>query len=139
MFQTELKVGEEYILQKQISESDIEITIGTGELKSLMSTPVLVALMIEASVRLVDSKLQSGFITAGQGVTVKHEAPCTLGQIVTLKAKITRIENYHVYLDITAYDEIGQIGSGTHERIIVNRDNMLKRATERAQGLSHIR
>lgn len=139
MFQSTLKVGEEYILQKQISEKDIEITIGTGELHALVSTPVLVALMIEASVRLVDPKLQSGFITAGQSVNVKHMAPSTLGQILTMKAKVVRIENFHVFLEIEAYDEIGQIGSGTHERIVVNKDNMLKRAAERAEGLIHIR
>ena len=91
-----------------------------GKLNNLLATPSLVGLMIEASVKLIDSKLIEGFISVGKKVSVIHEKPTTIGETVSINVEITEINNNRYHLVMNAYDESGLIGTGEHIRTIVN-------------------
>jgi predicted thioesterase len=126
-----IKMGESITIQKKVTESDTAINYGSGKLDNLFATPSLVALMIEASTDLLDPKLEEGFITVGKMVEVNHEKPTILGQTISLKVTIAEYKENKIRIDMEAFDEIGQIGSGHHERIVVNKDKLLERASLR--------
>lgn len=132
-----IKIGESITIQKKVTESDTAINYGSGKLDNLFATPSLVALMIEASTTLLDDRLEEGFITVGKTVQVEHEKPTILGQTISLKVTIREYKDNRIKIDMEAFDEIGKVGSGYHERIIVNKNNLLKRASLREMPLEN--
>ena len=132
-----IKIGESITIQKKVTESDTAINYGSGKLDNLFATPSLVALMIEASTTLLDDRLEEGFITVGKTVQVEHEKPTILGQTISLKVTIREYKDNRIKIDMEAFDEIGKVGSGYHERIIVNKSNLLKRASLREMPLEN--
>ncbi|SKC77888.1 thioesterase family protein [Maledivibacter halophilus] len=132
-----IKIGSNITIQRVVREQDTALNYGSGKLDKLFATPRLVALMIEASVKLVDSKLPEGFISVGKMTKVVHEQPTILGQTVSLKLEVKKFDGNNIIFEMIAYDEIGIIGKGTHERIIVNKKSLLRKANERAAKLEN--
>lgn len=134
----DLKIGDNLTIQKKVTSEDTALKYGTGKLHNLLATPSLVGLMIEASVKLIDSKLIEGFISVGKKVSVVHEKPTTIGETVSINVEIKEIENNRYNLHMTAYDESGLIGTGEHTRTIVNeRWMLLKLEKHKKQFESH--
>ncbi|MGI6584590.1 MAG: hypothetical protein GX301_10460 [Gracilibacteraceae bacterium] len=50
---------------------------------------------------------------------------------VTVTAELAEVNENMLSFEITAYDEIGRIGTGYHVRQIVNYDILMKRVDER--------
>jgi predicted thioesterase len=66
-------------IQKQEEKKDTALNYGNGQLDNLLATPSLVALMIEASVKLIDSNLPEGLMSVGKALQVLHENVIWLG------------------------------------------------------------
>lgn len=128
----EYQVGDTITIQKRITDEDAALTYGSGELDSMLATPSLVALMIEASSRLLDIRLQKEYTSAGLQVSVTHLNPSPIGNTVSMKVTIREIIGNHIQLDMEAYDEMGIIGTGSHERVIVNKDGIKAKAASRS-------
>jgi predicted thioesterase len=134
----DLKVGDNVTIQKTVTSKDAALKYGTGKLHNLLATPSLVGLMIEASVKLIDTKLIEGFISVGKRVVVVHEKPTTIGETVSINVEIDEIDNNRYHLVMKAYDESGLIGTGEHTRTIVNeRWMMLKLERRKSMIESH--
>lgn len=127
----EIPIGESLTIQKVVTESDTALNYGSGKLEQLFSTPSLVAMMIEASAKLLDDHLPEGYITIGQMAQVIHEKPTVLGETVSIKVEVTAFDGNKVQLNMHAYDEIGPIGLGSHVRAVVHKDSLLNKASER--------
>ena len=127
----DLKIGISKSVQKVITRDDTALNFGSGALKDLLATPTLVALMIEASVKLIDPLLPETFITIGKTIEIEHENPTKEGMTVTVTAKLLKIDGSRLSFEIIAYDEIGRIGSGYHERQIVKHDLLMDKVGER--------
>ncbi|MCK8060712.1 MULTISPECIES: thioesterase family protein [unclassified Fusibacter] len=126
-----IPIGESLTIQKKITEEDTALNYGSGQLENLLATPSLVALMIEASAKLLDAHLPEGYITVGQMAQVIHEKPTVLGETVSVKVEITAFDGNKVQLAMHAFDEVGQIGLGNHVRAVVNKSALLSKANER--------
>lgn len=132
-----IQKGAFIVIQKEIKEEDTALNYGSGRLENLLATPSLVALMIEGAVKMVDDKLPEGIITVGKMIQIEHEKPTGLGATVSVKVEVKSFDGVKIVFDMTAYDEIGRVGSGSHERWIVNKNALLQRATERADKLKN--
>jgi predicted thioesterase len=127
--------GDTLTIQKKVEVEDTAMYYGSGKLKKLFATPSLVAMMIEASSKLLDDKLPDGFITVGKLVQVDHEKPTYLGEVVSVKVTIEQCDSVKVVLTMEAFDEVGLIGTGLHHRYVVNKQALLGRAKERDEKL----
>lgn len=127
----EFPIGMSKSVQKVITKDDTALNYGSGALKNLLATPTLIALMIEAAVNTIDPLLPDNYITIGKSIKIEHENPTKEGMTVTVTAKLIRVDGNTLSFEITAYDEIGRIGKGHHERQIVNYDILMKKADER--------
>ena len=130
-----LTLGDTFTVQKLVEEEDTSLNYGSGELEKLFATPSLIALMIKASVELIDPTLEEGFISVGKSSWVIHDKPTILGETVSVKVTIKELESARIFLEMEAYDEIGVISRGTHERYIINKDSFFKYIKERAKRL----
>ncbi len=133
----ELKPGLSRTVQKTISESDT-LAFGRGALTELLATPSLTALMIEAAITAVDSLLPEGYVTVGKSTAVSYQNPTIIGMTVTVLATLIEIDKNRLVFEITAFDELGQIARGKHERIIVDAASFMQKAHRRCDPVKNI-
>ena len=137
----EYKVGMSAVIQKKIEESDTARGMGRDSLETLLATPTYVDLMIRAAIEVLKPNFpyQSGFISVGTAMSFVHQAPSALGMTVSVKATLAKIDGNRFFFDIEAYDEVGVIGRGTHERQIVQLKGLLDKVRERTAKVAHIK
>ncbi|HHZ00008.1 MAG TPA: hypothetical protein GYA03_02810 [Tissierellia bacterium] len=102
----------------------------------LLSTPEVLDIIIEASVKMLDPLLPPGYITVGKYIELSHEQPTlTLaGGTITTILTVTEVSGNKVFLDFSCHDEIGMICKGVYERVIVNKDKLMESTYRRAQS-----
>lgn len=135
------KVGMSAVIQKKIEESDTARGMGRDSLETLLATPTYVDLMIRAAIEVLKPNFpyQSGFISIGTAMSFVHVAPSALGMTVSVKATLSKIDGNRYFFDIEAFDEVGVIGRGTHERQMVKLQGLLDKVRERTVALAHIK
>jgi predicted thioesterase len=99
--------------------------VGAGGVE-VFATPMMIALMENASWKAVADHLDEGYVTVGTLVHVRHLAATPLGQQVHATAKLIEIDGRRLVFQVEAYDEQKKIGEGQHERFIVNLDRFMK-------------
>jgi len=58
--------------------------------------------------------------TVGAGVDVRHLAATPMGQEIRAHARVTAVEGRKISFEIEAFDELRQIGKGTHVRVRID-------------------
>lgn len=111
-------IGERYTVTCTVEEGMLACTIGSGDLR-VFATPVMIALMEQASSELLARFLEPGQTSVGTAVEIAHLAPTPLGMEVTATAVITGQDGRMVSFEVTASDAQGEIGKGVHQRFIV--------------------
>ena len=100
--------------------------IGAGGVE-VFGTPMLIALMENASWKAVADALDEGYVTVGTHVNISHLAATPVGQQVRASAELVEIDNRRLVFNVVAYDERQKVGEGQHERTIVNLERFLAR------------
>lgn len=136
MFDVEeyLVVGQNAIIRKVVQKADTAGNYTSG-LHDLLATPSCIDMVIKASAEAVNRYLPEGYITIGRSVEFSHDYPSMIGMAVNVKATLREINGRHLVFDITAWDELGDVGHGTHERIVVQQEEVQRKAKERAKFL----
>ena len=130
--------GMSKIIQRTVEKRHTGGTYGGGAMEDLLATPAYVDVMIRAAVKAVDHRLPEGYITVGRSMEFTHEAPTGTGMSVSIKATVAEVNGNRVIFDIIASDEVGPIGSGKHERVIVNQGEWAKKVQERLKLVKNI-
>lgn len=86
----------------------------------VFATPAMIALMEKAAAECVEQYLDDGFTSVGTSISVKHVSATPVGKRVQCSAVLIEIDGKRLVFDVQVYDDAGLIGSGTHERFIVN-------------------
>jgi predicted thioesterase len=131
------KKGDQFTIQREALPEDDASRHGTGRLKNVLSTPALVSMMIEAAAKYMDSKLEDEFVSVGKVSKVSHEKAALIGEAVSVKVVVSEVDGNRVVFDMEAFDEIGKIGSGEHERYVVSRNALETKAKKRAESLEN--
>ena len=108
------------------AEEDTARALGSGTVP-VLATPRMIALMEQAAVNAVQSELLPGQTTVGTRLDVTHDAATPLGMRVWAEAELIAAEGRRLTFSVTAYDEAGKIGGGTHERFVIQTDKFLAR------------
>ncbi len=110
-----------------VTDENTAKTMGSGSLK-VFATPAMVALMEKAACACVEEKLDEGMTSVGTMLDIKHLAATPKGMEVKATATLTEIDGRRLVFDITVSDGIDTIGSGRHERFIVNAEKFMGKA-----------
>jgi fluoroacetyl-CoA thioesterase len=103
-------------------------------LPPVFATPLMILFMENAALNAIREFLTPGESALGTVVNVRHLAATPVGQRVTAEAIVTAVEGRRILFAVTARDETQEIGSGVHERALVD----LRRLAERLEAkLSH--
>jgi predicted thioesterase len=123
-----LSPGMKGIKEEQVTESNIARSYGSGGLE-VYATPAMVALMEGACVAAVDKALPEGYSTVGSRLTsIEHSSPTPPGMTVRASGELLAVEGRRLRFRVEARDDAGTIGTGTHERFIVNNAQFLAKA-----------
>lgn len=119
-----IPVGEKCHASLQVTESLTAAVAGSGALP-VFGTPFLCALMEKAAMDCLQPFLEEGQGSVGTHLNISHESPTPVGMRVQAEAEITAVNGKMVDFKVTAYDEVGLIGQGTHQRAIITSDRFL--------------
>lgn len=103
-------------------------------LPPVLATPLMILFMENAALDAIHKYLPPGRSAVGTVVNVRHLAATPAGQRVTAEAVVTGVDDRRIVFDVTARDESQLIGSGHHERAIVEMDRLARRLDEKRIG-----
>jgi fluoroacetyl-CoA thioesterase len=83
--------------------------------------------MENAALNAVRAYLAPGESALGTVVDIRHLAATPVGQQVTAEAEVTEVDGRRIVFAVTARDEIEEIGSGTHERMVIDLRRLAQR------------
>lgn len=97
------------------------VVMGSGTVQDTFGSPAMLALMEGAAVNAIDHLLPDGYTSVGTKAHIKHLAPSAIGNKIRAEATVMAVAGRKVSFDVKAWDEVEEIGSGTHTRYVVNR------------------
>lgn len=115
-----------------VSEDNTAIRFGSGSV-DVFATPAMIALMEEAAINAVDSKLPEGQATVGTELNIKHMAATPVGMNVTARADLLEVEGRRLTFRIEAFDELEKIGEGSHQRYIIELERFRDKASSKSK------
>ena len=87
----------------------------------VFSTPSMISLMEQTSVRLTKPYLDENEQSVGIHVDVRHMAATRIGQSVTVTAEIVEVKDGKIRYAVTATNDQGvKIGEGRHRRAVID-------------------
>lgn len=101
-------------------------------LPAVFSTPVMIACMENAALNAIKEYLDPGESAVGTRVDVRHLAATPAGMRVRAEAHVTNVDGRRVEFAVHCRDEREEIGSGTHERMVVEVARLVKRLEKKA-------
>mgnify|MGYP000862960753 FL=1 len=127
-------IGKTASVSKMVGNTDTATSMKSGSLP-VLATPALTALMEQASCKCLSDCLKSGQTSVGTAICIEHTAASPRGAKITATAEITEVTGRKIGFAVTARDNTGEIGHGTHSRFIVETDRFMKKAEGRiAEG-----
>ena len=123
----EITVGMKAEVSTLAEREDTAKEVGSGDLL-VYATPCMVALMEGAACEAIAGALSDTQTTVGTMLNIEHSSATPVGLEVRAEAEVTAIEGKVITFAVTAYDEAGEIGKGTHKRVIVNSQKFLEKA-----------
>jgi len=98
-------------------------------LPPVFSTPYLILIMENAALNAVKQYLEPGESAVGTRVDVRHLVATPVGRQVVGHAEVTGTEGRKIFFRVWATDGNEEIGTGTHERTVVNIERIVERMT----------
>jgi fluoroacetyl-CoA thioesterase len=100
-------------------------------LPKVFATPMMVTVMENAALNAVRDYLEPGESCVGILVNVRHLAATPAGHMVTATAEVIKVDGRRIEFTVSAHDEVEEIGSGTHERMVVDMARIAKRLEDK--------
>ena len=120
----EISVGMTGSVSTAVEREDTALEVGSGSLL-VYATPCMVALMEGAACEAIAQALPEDKTSVGTELYVSHLSATPVGMEVRAEAEITEVDGNAITFRVTAYDESGKIGEGTHKRYIVTSQRFL--------------
>lgn len=123
----EIIVGMKGEASTLVEREDTAAEVGSGSLL-VYATPCMVALMEGAACEAIAEALGADQSSVGISLNIDHLSATPVGLEVRAEAEVTAVEGRIISFSLTAYDEAGKIGEGTHKRCVVSAQKFLDKA-----------
>ena len=123
----EITVGMKGEVATTVEREDTALEVGSGSLL-VYATPCMVALMEGAACEAIEAAMDDTKTTVGTELNIQHVSATPVGLEVRAEAVVTAVEGKVISFEIHAFDEAGEIGKGTHKRVIVPTQKFLEKA-----------
>ena len=127
-----IQIGETAARQITVGTEQLACNVGSGSVE-VFATPMVAALMEGAAADLAQKDLAEGLTTVGSQITVEHTAPTLTGMTVTAEATLLETDGRTFKFSLRAYDDAGEIATGTHTRVSVKVARFMEKAAQRKE------
>jgi predicted thioesterase len=125
-------------VQIVVADTDTAVAMGSGDVP-VLGTPRLLALAEAAAVAAIGPSLESGVTSVGTSAVLEHKRPSPVGAEVVVEAELAEVDGARQKRPAASPDgedpdgedpdsEDMVIGAGTLERVLVDRDQFIRRA-----------
>ena len=126
-------VGMKIRVEEVVTEQNTAICAGSGTLP-VFATPFMCALMEKAAWMAIAPALNEGDSSVGTKLNISHLSATPVGLKVWAESEVTAVDGKRIEFKVTAGDEKGLIGEGTHERFIVTDERFLAKTARKLEG-----
>jgi predicted thioesterase len=131
LFQPGMKKDEVFTIEEKYTA----MHVGSGSSR-VLATPWMIGFMERVAHHLLAEKLPEGYSSVGAMVNVRHLAPTPVGSQVQVRVEIETIEGLKVTFKVEVWDEVELIGSGIHERVVIDTARFLRRIENRLKRVA---
>ena len=125
-----ITVGTKGRAETVVTRENTAAAVGSG-LVPVFGTPFMIALMENAAVHALAPYMEAGQGSVGTHLDVSHDAATPIGLKVWAEAEVTAVDGKALTFAVTAYDEAGPIGKGTHNRFIIDVERFLAKTEKK--------
>ena len=100
-------------------------------LPAVLSTPVMIMAMENAALNAIKPFFEAGETAVGTRVDVSHSGATPVGRRITAFAEVTSSAGRHVEFRVRAIDDVEEIGTGTHGRVVIELVKFSERLAEK--------
>ena len=123
----EIAIGMTGSVSAVVEREDTAYEVGSGSLL-VYATPCMVALMEGAACEAIAPALKEEKTSVGTELNILHISATPVGLEVRAEAEVTEVDGNTITFRVTAYDEAGKIGEGTHKRVVITSQRFLDKA-----------
>ena len=125
-----IEIGLKGRAETVVNEANTAAAMGSG-LVPVFATPAMIALMEQAAASSLLPYLDDGQGSVGIHLDVSHESATPIGLKVWAESEVTAVDGKQITFTVTAYDEAGLIGRGTHKRACITVDRFLAKTEQK--------
>lgn len=123
----EFTIGMKGTAEALVEKEDTAQEVGSGSLL-VYATPCMVALMEGAACQAIAEAIPEGKTSVGTMLNIEHVSATPVGMAVRAEAELIAVEGSALTFKVSAFDEAGKIGEGTHKRVVITSQKFLDRA-----------
>ena len=127
-----IQIGDTATRQRIVTPDTLACQVGSGS-ETVFEPPMVAALLEGAAADLAQAALAEGLTTVGTQITVNHNAPSVEGMTVTAEATLLETDGRTFQFSLRAWDDAGEIATGTHTRVSVKTERFLEKAAQRKE------
>lgn len=129
-----IEIGSKFQVQQTVTDQLTAARVGSGALP-VFGTPFMIGMMENAALSCLQAFLDEGQGSVGTHLDVSHDAPTPIGMTVWAEAEIVHVSENGKMIDfkVSAWDEKGPIGGGTHTRAIINNERFLNKCSAKLE------
>ncbi|MDR1690704.1 MAG: thioesterase family protein [Candidatus Methanoplasma sp.] len=117
----------------KVTDDGTAMAWGSGTLP-VFATPAMILLIEKTASECVQTFLGEGESTVGTSLDIQHTAPSVVGEEVFCRVELTETDRSRMVFDVKVWDSAGEVGSGKHERFLVNNEKFMRKAVSRVQS-----
>jgi fluoroacetyl-CoA thioesterase len=129
----DIPIGAKGVYRLRVTPAHLANQFKDAILPPVFATPMMVTAMENAALNAIRGYLDPGESAVGTTVDIRHLAATPVGHEITAEAQVTRVDGRRVFFDVSAHDEVEPIGSGTHERMVVDVARLEKKLQAKAR------
>jgi len=103
-------------------------------LPPVLATPVMIMMMENAALNAIRPFLEPEESAVGTMVAIRHLAATPGGHLAHAEATVTKVAGRLIEFTLSARDETEAIGSGTHERMVVDVKRLARRLAAKGKA-----
>jgi fluoroacetyl-CoA thioesterase len=107
-----------------------------ADLPPVFATAFMVGFMEWACIEALKPYLLDGENTVGTHVYLSHVAPTPMGMKVTAQVELVEVKGRTFRFRVDCYDECDLIGSGFHERTVIDTVRFMAKVREKARAIT---
>lgn len=111
-----------------VTDADTAQAVGSGDVP-VLGTPRVLALAEAATVAATATRMPAGSTTVGVRVELDHRAATPVGRTVAAQARLTKVEGRRLLFEVAVLDGDDTVAEGRVERLLVDRQRFVERAS----------